>query len=178
MKKKQTIDDIQRAAVLLRRNGIQVHGMFVYGFDDDDWHTVKAAVRFAKRTRLTSTQFMILTPFPGTRSYEQLEQEGRIKFRDWSLYDAHHVVFKPRHFTFYALQRAQLYSHRQFYSVRESVKKLLQRRWIAVGLAHYARRLQAGWKKYNRKYLQVIRLLTPSAHEKAAIDYRKEIVLE
>jgi radical SAM superfamily enzyme YgiQ (UPF0313 family) len=178
MKKKQTIEDIHRAAVLLRRNGIQVHGMFVYGFDDDDWRTVKAAVRFAKRTRLTSTQFMILTPFPGTRSYEQLEQEGRIKFRDWSLYDAHHVVFKPRHFTFYALQQAQLYSHRQFYSVRESIKKLLQRRWIAVGLAHYARRLQAGWKKYNKKYLQVIRLLTPSSKEKVTIDYRKEIVLE
>ncbi len=178
MKKKQTLEDIRRAAVTLRKQDIQVHGMFVYGFDEDDWSTVTEAIRFAKQTRLTSTQFMILTPFPGTRSYEQLNSEGRIRFRDWSLYDAHHVVFKPRNFTYYALQKAQMISHKRFYSVVESIKKVMQRRWIAVGIAHYARRLQGGWKKYNKIYLQVIRLLTSNAQEKAAIDYRKEVVLE
>lgn len=178
MKKKQTLADIRRAAVTLRQQDLEVHGMFVYGFDEDDWSTVTRAIKFAKQTRLTSTQFMILTPFPGTRSYEQLNREGRIRFRDWALYDAHHVVFKPAHFTYYALQRAQLVSHQRFYSIMESIKKLLQRRWIAVGIAHYARGLQSGWKKYNKKYLKVIRLLASNTREKAVLDYRKEVVLE
>ena len=54
-----------------------VHGMFAYGFDDD-WRTVKETVRFAKRARLSSTQFMILTPLPGSEFYDQVKCENRI----------------------------------------------------------------------------------------------------
>jgi len=37
----------------------------------------------------------ILTPLPGTAWHDQLEREGRLLHRDYSLYDATHVVFRP-----------------------------------------------------------------------------------
>ena len=95
MKKGQTVAEIARAVKVLRRRRIRIHGMFVYGFDEDDWRTVRRTVRFAKKARLASSQFMILTPFPGSDFYGKISAEQRIRFRDWNLYDAHHVVFEP-----------------------------------------------------------------------------------
>jgi hypothetical protein len=36
----------------------------------------------------------ILTPFPGTKLFKRLEEEGRILHKDWSRYDTKHVVFR------------------------------------------------------------------------------------
>ncbi|MGA2532394.1 MAG: radical SAM protein, partial [Candidatus Aminicenantales bacterium] len=99
MKKKQTVADLVQAAKVLRRNGIHIHGMFVLGFDQDDWETVKKTVRFAKKARLSTTQFLILTPLPGSEFYNRMQAEHRLRFRDWALYDAHHAVFEPARFS-------------------------------------------------------------------------------
>ena len=40
-----------------------------------------------------------LTPYPGTPWFRQLEAEGRLLHRDWSLHDTAHVVFQPKHMT-------------------------------------------------------------------------------
>ena len=66
MKKKQTLQDIYKAIKILQKNRIHIHGMFVYGFDSDNWQTIRETVNFAKKAKLTSTQFLLLTPLPGT----------------------------------------------------------------------------------------------------------------
>jgi len=43
--------------------------------------------------------FHILTPYPGTPLFRQMEAEGRLLHRDWEKYDTSHVVFQPRHMT-------------------------------------------------------------------------------
>ncbi len=177
MKKGQSVQEILDAVKILHEYRIHVHGMFVYGFDEDDWHTVKETVRFAKRAQLTSTQFLILTPLPGSEFYDRMRKENRIQFRDWSLYDAHHVVFRPKRFSLFDLQKAQMTSHAQFYSVMESLKRSLTFQWIAVGIAHYARNLNRNWKKRNRTFLNAVRLLSPRKEAEVTLDYRQKIVL-
>ena len=54
MKKQQTVEEMSKAIQMLHRQGIRIHGMFVYGFDEDDWGTVKETVRFTKLTKLAS----------------------------------------------------------------------------------------------------------------------------
>ena len=44
MKKLQTVEEMAQAMQVFHQNRIHVHGMFIYGFDDDDWHTVKETV--------------------------------------------------------------------------------------------------------------------------------------
>ncbi len=180
MKKKQTVADITRAVKVLRRQRIHIHGMFVFGFDQDDWQTVKKTVRFARRARLTSSQFLILTPLPGSELYNTLKAEQRLTFGDWTLYDAHHVVFRPARLAPFDLQRAQIFGHRKFYSLKETVKKLMQGRWIALAIAHYARHLNRAWQKKNRRFLAALSLLSPRKNERAKVtlDYREEIALE
>ena len=178
MKKKQTLADLVRAAKVLRRHGILIHGMFVLGFDEDDWPSVKKTVRFAKKSRLSTTQFLILTPLPGSEFYERMASENRLRFRDWALYDAQHVVFEPARFSLFELQKAQLYCHKKFYSLKQTAGKLLAGQWLSVGVAHYARKLNRMWTKRNRTFLRAIDLLKPRPGARISIDYREEISLE
>jgi radical SAM superfamily enzyme YgiQ (UPF0313 family) len=179
MKKGQTVAEIARAVRVLRRRRIRIHGMFVYGFDEDDWRTVRRTVRFAKRARLASSQFMILTPFPGSDFYGKISAEQRIRFRDWNLYDAHHVVFEPSKMAPLDLQRAQIYSHRKFYSLATSLRRLINFKWLDIAIAHYARKLNRHWLKVNRTYLTVLSLLRPKRRgQHVVVDYREEANLD
>jgi len=177
MKKQQTLEEMVQAIRVIQKHRIHIHGMFVYGFDEDDWKTVKATVRFAKKTRLTSTQFLILTPLPGSRFYETISREDRIQFKDWTLYDAHHVVFKPKRLSLLDLQKAQIFSHQKFYSWIESIKRIFTGKWLDVGLAHYARHLNRLWKKRNQPFLQAVKLLNHVKRAKISVDYQENVTL-
>ncbi len=178
MKKKQTVRDMMNAIKILRKNRIHIHGMFVYGFDNDNWQTVKETIKFAKKAKLTSTQFLILTPLPGSDLYNTLKAENRIKFDDWSLYDTHHVVFEPEHFSLSELQYAQIYSHKKFYSIIEIIKKCITGKWVALGLAHYARHLNKSWQRKNNIFIKVLELMSLRSKAILTIDYKEKILLD
>jgi len=178
MKKGQTVEEIAAAIKVLRKHRIGIHGMFVYGFDEDDWKTVKQTVKFAKRSKLNSTQFLILTPLPGSEFYDKVSHENRIQFRDWALYDAHHVVFRPARLSLFDLQRAQIFSHKKFYSLKQMVRKLIKGKWLDVGIAGYARNLNRVWQKKNELYLKAIQLLKSKKGPKISIDYQEEVVID
>ena len=44
-------------------------------------------------------RYSINTPYPGSRLFKRLTQEGRILSTDWRDYDTMHVVFKPAKMT-------------------------------------------------------------------------------
>ena len=178
MKKKQTVEEITAAVKVLHKHRIHIHGMFVYGFDQDDWKTVKRTVRFAKKSGLSSTQFLILTPLPGTEFHEKVASENRIQFQDWALYDAHHAVFRPARFSIFDLQKAQMISHKKFYSMKQTVKKLFEGKWIDRAIAHYARKLNRTWAKRNRTFLRAIELLRTKKGARISLDYHEEISLD
>ena len=178
MNKCQSVEGMEHAAQVFKRNKINVHGMFVVGVDDDNPDSVKASVKFAKRNWLSSVQFLILTPLPGTRCYNDLCKAGRITFKDWSLYDAHHVVFKPIKFSLADLQKAQMKAHEQFYSLYESIRRLMHFRFVDVGIAHYARHLNFSWRRKNKMFLKLLDLLKPRKGARIIADYEQEIALD
>lgn len=178
MKKQQTVEEMVQAMQMLRQQRIHVHGMFVYGFDDDDWHTVKETVRFAKKARFSSTQFMILTPLPGSEFYNQVTRENRIQFHDWALYDAHHAVFKPKRLSLFELQRAQIFSHSKFYSFIEVIRRAMSFAWVEFGIAVYARKLNRLWQKQNKTFLKVMDLFRSKKEIEIKIDYQERVLLE
>ena len=80
----------------LHSHGIVVNGCFVMGFDDDTEQSLRTLPAQVDALGLDLCRFAILTPYPGTAIYRQMEREGRILSRDWELYNQHHVVFQPR----------------------------------------------------------------------------------
>jgi radical SAM superfamily enzyme YgiQ (UPF0313 family) len=156
MKKNQSLADIRNAIDVVQGAGIHIHGMFVFGFDGDNWDTVEATVCFARERKLTSVQLLILTPLPGSQLYQQLCSEGRITSFDWELYDTHHVVYRPAGFTPYELQRAQIYGHTRLYTLPEGIRKLACGKWVAAGLSFYAWKINRDWQKGNQTYLRTL----------------------
>jgi radical SAM superfamily enzyme YgiQ (UPF0313 family) len=75
--------------------GIKVMGGFVFGFDSDTPDTFDKAADFIDKNHIDAGT-TVLTPFPGTRLYQQLE--SRIIDRNWENYDLRHVVFQPKNF--------------------------------------------------------------------------------
>lgn len=109
--------DMGKAIAKIHRAGIDIIGSFVLGLDGDDPDTFTRTVEFAIRHRLAAAQFSVLTPFPGTRIHQQLENEGRILDRDWSHYTMSNVVFQPRHMSAWQLRQGQASVYRRFYSI-------------------------------------------------------------
>ncbi len=85
--------------------GIKIIGTFIFGFDADDSSVFQRTVDFIITNTLDAAILYILTPYPGTRLYTTMKQEGRIIEGDWSKYNAGTVVFTPKNMTIDALQQ-------------------------------------------------------------------------
>lgn len=177
MKKQQSVDDIKNAIKLLDKNNIHVHGMFVFGFENDKPASIKETIRFVANSQISSVQFLILTPFPGTATFEKLKRANQIKFFDWTLYDAHHAVFETSNLTIDQIQRAQIKGHQSFYSLRHLARRGLKFNLESLLIGIYARKLNRTWKKKNETWLKVLELLKPNFNFNISIDFRQIIKL-
>jgi radical SAM superfamily enzyme YgiQ (UPF0313 family) len=149
--KSQTVADIEHAIKVLHDYGIRAHGMFVLGADHDTGRSVRDTVKFALKNRIDTVMLNILTPLPGTQQFNELEAEGRIIERDWSFYDAQHVVFRPRQMTPIHLLQETLRANRKFYATWRPVAKFHRWLWTqdAVGKQRaWDRMLEYGWLWY------------------------------
>lgn len=82
------------AVRIIGDHGIAVAGNFMLGFGRHSRDDLQRILDFAIENRIMS-QFTIATPFPGTRFYDELEAEGRIKKEiDWRFYNAFNVVYE------------------------------------------------------------------------------------
>jgi radical SAM superfamily enzyme YgiQ (UPF0313 family) len=105
-------------------HGIGIDGSFVFGFDTDDESVFERTLEFVLRAKLEVAYFSLLTPYPGTRLYHRMQQEGRLLTRDWSIYDANHVVFQPSNFTPDSLLEKYHSALQEVYSVSAITRRL------------------------------------------------------
>src|SRR5229473_8004598 len=84
-----------------------------------------------RRTRLECATFHILTPYPATPLFRQMEFEGRLLHRDWSLYDTAHAVFRPKHMTPEELEQGYAWIYRRLFS-RTSIWRRRPEDWRAI----------------------------------------------
>jgi radical SAM superfamily enzyme YgiQ (UPF0313 family) len=101
---------------MLHDNGIQVNGSFVLGFDHDRKDVFTRTAEWVEENRLECATFHILTPYPATPLFRQMEAEGRLLHRDWDRYDTAHAVFRPRHMTPEELERGYAWMYRRLFS--------------------------------------------------------------
>ncbi len=111
-----TISDKIRDRIKMYHDcGIGVEGTILLGMDDHDEDFIKRFVDFLLTIELDLAEFTILTPFPHTQVWRQMETEGRIIDRDWSRFNAGSVVVRPRRMTPEKLQELYFYAWDAFY---------------------------------------------------------------
>jgi radical SAM superfamily enzyme YgiQ (UPF0313 family) len=152
--KGQTVEDIEHAIRVFHRHKLYLHGMFVLGSDTDTVETVRATSQFAKRLRLETVQFLILTPLPGTPVFQQLDDDDRLGIRDWSFYDGHHVVYEPTLMTPYELQFEVMRAHSDFYSLPQIMGEAVRLRFFEALLKIYAHRVERRFERLSGWFLE------------------------
>ncbi len=140
-RKKQDEATMQKAIKAFHRHGIHIHGMFIVGADEDTPETIRETVRFSIKNRVDSAQFMMLTPIPGTETFDGLEKDNRLLTKNWELYDGTHVVFQPRSMTGEELQEAAYQALISFYSRKAILKRLIKMDLYYSYIRYYGRRL-------------------------------------
>ena len=114
--KRLTIRQIEVGVGALARKGLHTHGMFALGGDTDDETVFKKVVKFARRIRLHTAQFLDLMPLPGTPLYQRLDGEGRILTKKWGMYNGQFAVIKPKLMSPHRLQVGSMWATAKFYS--------------------------------------------------------------
>ena len=130
-KKTPKTADYARRVRILHDNGIQVNSSFVLGFDHDHKDVFERTAEWVEENRLECSTFHILTPYPATPLFRQMEAEGRLLHRDWSLYDTGHAVFRPKNMSPEELEQGYAWIYQRLFS-HASIWKRRPEDWRAV----------------------------------------------
>ena len=118
------IEHLESALKKIKKMGILIHASMVFGFDNDTKEIFDETVRFLIKNKVSTVSFNILTPYPGTKIYEDLKKENRLTTTDWRYYDHNTVVFQPKNMTPYELQIGKFNARKKFYRISSVLKRL------------------------------------------------------
>lgn len=155
-KKTPKANDYARRVRLLHENGIQVNGSFVLGFDHDRKDVFIRTADWIEENRLECATFHILTPYPATPLFRQMEAEGRLLHRDWSQYDTAHAVFRPRHMSADELEEGYAWMYQRLFS-HGSIWRRRPEDWRAVApylaMSYLYKRSNGFWRLLIKHHL-------------------------
>ncbi len=77
-KRKGGVSYYKKAFNIINKHGISVLGTFILGLEGDTAKDIRNRAKFIVKSRVDAVQCSILTPFPGTKLYERLKQNGQI----------------------------------------------------------------------------------------------------
>jgi radical SAM superfamily enzyme YgiQ (UPF0313 family) len=148
--------DYARRVRILHENGIQVNGSFVLGFDHDQKDVFCRTAEWIEENRLECATFHILTPYPATPLFRQMESQQRLLHRNWDLYDTAHSVFQPKNMSPEELEEGYAWIYRRLFS-HASIWRRRPEDWRAVApyvaMSYLYKRSNRFWRFLIRNHL-------------------------
>jgi radical SAM superfamily enzyme YgiQ (UPF0313 family) len=132
----------------LHAHGILVQGCFAFGGDDEDKSVFEKTAEMVTKIKIDLPRYSILTPFPNTQLYRDLDKAGRILERNWAMYDVEHCVFKPAKMSVQDLEDGIVWAWKHTYSIKDIAKRLApfnHSPWLSIPL-------NLGYRKYAEKF--------------------------
>lgn len=124
VKKLKSPEEYAEAIQAIKGHDIGVHGSFVFGFDDDTPELFYSTMDFVMKNRLDVANYCKLTPFPGTKLFEKMDAEGRLRHKDWSQYDRYNIVYRPKNFSIDEFKYLADDIYRKTYSIPSIIKRM------------------------------------------------------
>ncbi len=110
-----TSDYIKERIKRYHDHGIGVEGTILLGLDSHSEDFIKELIDFLLEIELDLAEFTVLTPFPHTKAFKELDAQKRILTYDWNEYSADQVVFQPKQMSAERLQELLDYAWNSFY---------------------------------------------------------------
>ena len=111
-----TLDQTRRAVRTAKRLGFEIWGFFMFGFPEETAADISTTIDFAMELNPHIAKFHILKPFPGSKVYSEIRENGLLdddNFDNYSIhtYPAHHT----KHLSREALNALHKTAYRKFY---------------------------------------------------------------
>ena len=110
--KLENIETIKRAIELANKVGIECQGFFIFGLPGETKETIRESIDFAKNSKLSRAQFMILDVIPGSELWDTLK--GKFK-PNWKKNSYKEPEWIPTGLTKKDLMEAQSKAFKEFY---------------------------------------------------------------
>jgi radical SAM superfamily enzyme YgiQ (UPF0313 family) len=120
----RNLRDTEDAVKMIQDRGIYFHASIVFGFDDDDPSIFDQTLEFLDRTKIPSTTFNVLTPYPGTELFDQFRAENRLLTENWGYYDHCTPTFLPRRMSAKELCDGYLNVKKSYFSAGRVLSRL------------------------------------------------------
>lgn len=115
-KKGITLEQVEKAFKLCKKYGINSVAHFIFGAPEESKWTIAETVRFVKKINPSFASFNLLTPYPGTELFNDLNQQGLIESNNWNDIDQTcTAVINTKYLTNKELHSEMKKAYRQFY---------------------------------------------------------------
>lgn len=148
--------DYENAVKRLHSLGVMINGSFVFGLDHDDKDVFSRTVDWGVENSITTSTYHILTPYPGTKLYRDMESRNRIVTKNWDLYDTRHVVYKPNGLTKEEIENGYNWAYKEFYKWNNIIDASFAHDTLKHKLKHFF--YTGGWKKFEKLWTLIINL--------------------
>lgn len=125
-KRQNKVSEYKNAIKTFHEYGFYVIGMFIIGLDEDTTESIRMIPDMIQEVGLDMPFPNILTPFYGTKIYEQFDMENRIATKDWSLYTGFNTVFQPKNMSVNELNSSYIEMWKEIYSVKKTFKRVFK----------------------------------------------------
>ena len=112
----------------IRNHGIDVSTEMVVGGEGDTLESIRMTKDFIEKNKISVPRFYILTPFPGTRFFDQIKEEGRLVNNDIYSYDGTSAVYRPKNMTPDELTQAYWELYSELFTIKSIIKRNIFRK--------------------------------------------------
>ena len=112
----------------IRNHGIDVSTEMVVGGEGDTLESIRMTKDFIERNKISVPRFYILTPFPGTRFFDQIKEEGRLVNNDIYSYDGTSAVYRPKNMSPDELTQAYWELYSELFTIKSIIKRNILRK--------------------------------------------------
>lgn len=138
--------------------GIDVSTEMVVGGEGDTLESIKMTKYFIEKNKISVPRFYILTPFPGTKFFKEIERQGRFVNHNIYTFDGTEAVYTPVNMSAEELTGAYWDLYRSLFTFKSIVKRNILRKEFLKEPSKYL--FYLGVNFYYR--YQIKRKITPN----------------
>lgn len=110
---------------IIKKHGIDISTEMVVGAEGDTLESIKATAKFVADNGIAVPRFYILTPIPGTKFWDEMQEQNRIYNTDIYSYNSCEAVHFPKNMTPDELTKAYWELYNEVYSMKNIAKRTI-----------------------------------------------------
>jgi radical SAM superfamily enzyme YgiQ (UPF0313 family) len=125
-KKINRVEEYSERLNTFRNAGVSVSANMIFGFEEDATRTFKETYEFIAKNSIYANLY-ILTPYPGTRLFEDMDKEGKLLHKDWRKYTAYQQVIKHKRLSKEEMETLFWETYSRLVSPWQNLKRIFKR---------------------------------------------------